>query len=66
MARRVTLRQTLARLKPILAWRPDIDLRDVIVFGGIGMVGNGIAALSPPAAWVVCGLMLFWLGVRTP
>ena len=62
----MNLRRTLARLKPLLAWRPDIDLRDVIVFGSIAMIGNGIAALSPPAAWVVCGLMLFWLGVRTP
>jgi len=62
----VSLQRTLTRLKPLLAWRPDIDLRDVIVFGSVAMIGNGVAALSPPAAWVVCGLMLFWLGVRMP
>lgn len=39
-------------IRRILAWRPDIDLRDVIVFGSVAMIGNGIAALSPPAAWV--------------
>ena len=44
--------------------RPDIDLRDVLVFGGIGMVGYGISMVSPPAAWVVVGLASFWLGVR--
>ena len=55
---------TLGRFKLLLAWRPDVDLRDVLVFGGIAMIGYGIAALSPPAAWIVCGLMLFWLGVR--
>ncbi len=62
----MSLQRTLTRLKPLLAWRPDIDLRDVIVFGSVAMIGNGVAALSPPAAWVVCGLMLFWLGVRMP
>mgnify|MGYP001570257772 CR=1 FL=1 len=56
--------RALARLRPLLAWRPHIDVRDVIVFGGLAMIGSGIAALSPPAAWIVCGLMLFWLGVR--
>lgn len=56
--------QVLDRLKPILAWRPDIDLRDVFVFGGLAMIGNGVAAIYPPAAWIVCGVALFWLGVR--
>ena len=51
-------------LRPLLAWRPDVDVRDVIVFGSVAMIGNGIAALSPPAAWIVCGLLLFWIGVR--
>lgn len=40
------------------------DLRDVFVFGGVGMVGYGISLVSPPAAWVVVGLSFFWLGVR--
>ena len=58
------LQRTLARLRPLLAWRPDIDLRDVLVFGGLAMIGNGIAAIYPPAAWIVCGAALFWLGIR--
>ena len=41
-----------------------VDLRDLCVFGGIGMVGHGISLVSPPAAWVVVGLAFFWLGVR--
>ena len=44
--------------------RPDIDLRDVLVFGGIAAAGYGISMIYPPAAWIFCGLALFWLGVR--
>jgi len=40
------------------------DLRDVVTFGGLGMVGYGPSLISPPAAWIVCGTALFWLGVR--
>jgi len=60
----MNLRRTIARLRPLLAWRPDVDLRDLCVFGGLAMIGNGIAAVYPPAAWIVCGSALFWLGVR--
>ena len=52
------------RLRPLLAWRPDVDVRDLIVFGGLAMIFNGIAAIFPPAAWITCGAALFWLGVR--
>lgn len=44
--------------------RSPVDLRDLMVFGGIGMVGYGISLVHPPAAWVVVGVSLFWLGVR--
>lgn len=41
-----------------------IDMRDVITFGGLGMLGYGLHLVCPPAAWVVVGCLLFWLGVR--
>lgn len=40
------------------------DLRDVIAFGGLGLVGYGIHLIYPPAAYIVCGAALFWLGAR--
>jgi hypothetical protein len=40
------------------------DLRDVIAFGGLGMVTYGINLIYPPAAYIVCGSVLFWLGAR--
>lgn len=40
------------------------DLRDVITFGGLACACYGIAMLSVPAAWIVGGACLFWLGVR--
>lgn len=43
---------------------PDIDVRDVLVFGGIAAAGYGIGMVYPPAAWIFCGLAFFWLGVR--
>lgn len=45
--------------------RQLVDLRDAFVFGGLGMVGYGLYLVCPPAAWIVCGVALFWLGVRT-
>lgn len=41
------------------------DLRDAFVFGGLAMVGLGLDQLSRPAALIVVGAVLFWLGVRT-
>lgn len=40
------------------------DLRDAFVFGGLAAVGYGLACIHPPAAWIVCGAALFWLGVK--
>lgn len=57
-----SIKEDLAKLAKRL--RPDIDLRDVLVFGGIGAAGYGISMIYPPAAWIFCGLALFWLGVR--
>jgi hypothetical protein len=41
------------------------DLRDALVFGGIGVVGYGIVQIHEPAAWIVVGAALVWLGVRS-
>lgn len=41
-----------------------IDLRDVIAFGGLAVGCYGIAQVYEPAAWIVGGAALFWLGVR--
>lgn len=38
--------------------------RDVITFSGLGCVAYGVAQFNEPAAWVVAGCALFWLGVR--
>lgn len=44
--------------------RPDVNMRDVLVFGGIASAAYGINLIYPPAAWIFCGLALFWLGIR--
>ena len=43
---------------------PAVDLRDALVFGGIAAAAYGISMIYPPAAWIFCGLALFWLGIR--
>ena len=54
--------ERMARLSPGAEILPD--LRDVITFGGLGAACYGISLLSVPAAWIVGGAALFWLGVR--
>lgn len=53
------------------AWRErvmrlfdGIDLRDGFCFGGLACVAIGLAQVYPPAAWIVVGVALFWLGVK--
>lgn len=41
-----------------------LDVRDVIVFGGIGIASYGIWLIYIPAAYIFCGLSLFWLGAK--
>jgi hypothetical protein len=41
-----------------------LDLRDAFVFGGIGLVGYGIGQIYVPAAQIVVGCVIFWLGIR--
>lgn len=40
------------------------DLRDAFVFGGIALVGYGAGQVYAPAAPIVVGSALFWLGTR--
>lgn len=48
-------RATLASLLP--------DLRDVVTLAGIGLASYGAWLIFPPAAFVVAGVALFYLGV---
>ncbi len=41
-----------------------IDQVDVFTFGGLAVAAVGIWMLSPPAALIVVGTVLFWLGIR--
>lgn len=52
-----------ARCAKLLA-QVDVDFRDAITFGGLALAGYGLHAVYPPAAWIICGAALFWLGVR--
>lgn len=38
------------------------DLRDVFAFGGLGLVAWGTYLMHEPAAFIVTGAVLFWLG----
>ena len=40
------------------------DLRDVFVFGGLGLVSAGLHEIYPPAALVIPGALLVWMGMR--
>jgi len=52
-------------LKLSRVWLSDlIDARDIVCAAGLGFIGYGIGQVSPPAAWSIVGLALFWLSVR--
>lgn len=43
------------------------DLEDVLVFGGLGLACYGVAQIAGgPAACIVGGTTLVWLGVKRP
>lgn len=53
------------KLKSMLkALQPDAE--DLHVYGGIALVVAGVAQFSGPAACIVGGGALFWLGVKKP
>lgn len=58
------MKRTLTRAAGrILAANP-FDLTDAFTFGGLAMVGYGLSLVCVPAAWIVCGAFLTWIGVR--
>jgi len=63
------LRELRARIETATAslfsaLRRTLDLRDIFWIGGLSAVGYGIAQIHAPAAWIVCGAAVFWMGVR--
>lgn len=40
----------------------EIDFRDCIVFGGVVAVGYGTYLIYHPAAFLVVGALLIWIG----
>lgn len=41
-----------------------LEVRDVVTFGGLTMAGVGMHMVYPPAAYIVCGAALFWMGTH--
>lgn len=46
----------------VSAARAAFDIRDVFVFGGLGMLGYGLYRYRPWVAFAVCGLFLMAIG----
>jgi hypothetical protein len=44
--------------------REIFDLRDLFWISGLAAVGYGVAQIYSPAAWIVCGCVVFWMGVK--
>lgn len=40
----------------------NLDFRDIIVFSGIALIAVGAHMIYEPAAYVVSGALLFWIG----
>ncbi len=51
-------------IRAIKRLNPNVDVRDVCVFGGICLAAYGISLVYPPGGWIFTGISLFWLGVR--
>ena len=52
-------------MKKLAKWIASmIDLRDAFTFGGLALVVVGLAQISAPAAWMVPGAFLMFLGMR--
>ena len=50
------IRTALARGIRVLAC--EIDARDLAFLAGLGMLGYGVALVSPPVAWAVVGAVV--------
>ena len=38
------------------------DMKDLLILLGGLMVGNGLYMVYPPAAWIICGVFIVYLG----
>lgn len=63
MKRLLELVAAFLRRQPGASLMPD--LQDALVFGGIGCMCYGVAHYDPALAWILAGVLLFWLGVRS-
>ena len=53
-------------LSAVRAWlNAALDMRDIFALGGLALACYGIHQIYPPAAAIVGGGALFWLGVRS-
>ena len=59
---RVAKNSRLALAAVLSAALRNIELRDVLCFGGLAMLGYGLYLVYPPACWVVIGGVLHLMG----
>ncbi len=51
-------------LQPVTKVFSFIELRDCFIFGGTALIACGAYQIYKPAAYIVSGLIFFWLGIR--
>ena len=59
---RVAKNSRLALAAALSALLRNVELRDVLCFGGLAMLGYGLYLVYPPACWVVIGGVLHLMG----
>lgn len=47
------------------AIKRELTIKEYFVFGGLALIGYGIAQIYPPAAWIAIGSALFIMGSRS-
>ena len=62
------MREKIRKVKAWLSVENNLNglVRDLHVYGGLLLAAGGIAAFLPPAAFIVSGVFLAWLGLRVP
>ena len=62
----LTATQKIASIAMLLArvLFETFDLRDAFWVCGLSAIGYGVAQIHAPAAWIICGAAIFWMGVR--
>lgn len=62
------MRNWLPSVKAWLKVEKNLEglIRDLHVYGGIILMAAGTAAMFPPAALILSGVFLAWLGLRVP